>query len=340
MRDVIAITFDATSGGPLLTAQERRQIDAGLYSGPGGQVFSGYRGGVVSISGSAVTIAPVTFVIQGTGTGTTPIATQGAYRGSFPSGTAELSKTLAAPHASLTRWDALDIRVYDHEADSSGLRGADIIYTAGTANSTPSVGLPAVLPNSVRMGHFVVPVSGAATFVPDPDTQYAMAGGAVTDGAGGLEIYDLTTTTWRRVWEPVPAHFSGGYDPGTPSSISNNTWVPMPVTDVVSSSRVTLVGGNSLRIDEAGLYQCNGSVRIAAGTAAGSGRSRFTVNAVEKRINPQAMSAASAITLPLSCQLRMNVNDVLRFEVQQDQGTGRLFVNGTQYNFIDIAKIG
>jgi hypothetical protein len=190
------------------------------------------------------------------------------------------------------------------------------------------------------MGHFVVPVSGAATFVPNPDTQYAMAGGAVTDGAGGLEIYDLTTTTWRRVWEPVPAHFSGGYDPGTASSITDNTWIPMPITDTISNSRVTLVGGNSLRIDEAGLYQCNGSVRIGAGTAAGSGRSRFTVNAVEKRHNTQAMSAASALTLPIACQLRLNLNDVVRFEVLQDQGTGRLFSNGVFWNFIDIAKIG
>jgi hypothetical protein len=343
MKDVIAITFDAVSGGPVLTAQERRQIETGLYNGSaGGTVFSGYRGGAVGIVGTAVTIQPVTFVIQGTGTGTSPVLTQGCYRGAFPSGSAELAKTLNAPHASLVRWDALDIRVYDHEVDASGLRGADIIYTAGTANATPATGLPAALPNSIRMGHFVVPQSGggAATFVPDAGSQYAMAGGARTDGSGGLEIYDLATTTWRRVYEPVPAHFAGGYDPGAPSSIADNTWIALPITTTVTNSRVTLVSGNSLRIDEAGLYQCNGQTRIGTGSAAGTGiRVRFSVNAVEKR-RYDAPVTAQSISLPLSCQLRLAVNDVVKFEVIQDQGSARLWVNGDKYNFIDIAKTG
>jgi hypothetical protein len=341
MKDVIAITYDSVSAGPVLTAQERRQIETGLYNGStAGTVFSGYRGGAVSISGSTATLTPVTFVIQGTGTGTAVVATQGAYRGAFPSGSTELSKTLAAPHASLTRWDALDIRVYDHETDASGLRGADIIYTAGTANATPSVGLPAALPNSVRMGHFVVPVSGTATFVPDPDTQYAMAGGAVSDGAGGLEIYDLTTATWRRVWEPVPAHFHGSYNPGVASNITNATWVPMPITTTVSNSRVTLVGGNSLRIDEAGLYQLNGSVRPGTGTAAGTGLyARWTINGVLKRQYPYP-ATTSSIVLPVSCQARLNVNDVLKYEVFQDQGTARPFNLDDSWNYMDIAKFG
>jgi hypothetical protein len=248
MKDVIAITFDQPSGGPLLTAQERRQIDAGLYAGPGGQAFSGYRGGAVGIVGTSVTIQPLTFVVQGTGTGTAPLAAQGTYRGAFPSGSAELSKTLAAPHASLTRWDALDIRVYDHEADSSGLRGADIIYTPGTANSTPSVGLPAALPNSVRMGHFVVPASGAATFVPDANTQYAMAGGARLT-ASGLVVWDGTAD--RTVWESQPAHWFGR---PLVTSYSDAAWTGIPHVAPDSSDRITYTSAGQFTLAEIGFY--------------------------------------------------------------------------------------
>ena len=342
MKDVIAITFDAGSGGPVLTAQERRQIETGMYNGSAaGSVFSGYRGGSVGIVGSAVTIQPITFVIQGTGTGTTPVLTQGCYRGAFPSGSAELSKTLTAAHASLVRWDALDIRVFDHEVDASGSRGADIIYTAGTANATPSIGLPAALPNSIRMGHFVVPQSGggAATFVPDAGSQYAMAGGARSNGSGGLEIYDLTASAWRRIYESGPARFSGGYNPGVASGVTNNTWIPMPITDTIAASRVVLVGSNSLRIDEAGLYQCSGQVRLDTGTASGTGRSRFSVNGAEARQYNVGLTT-DAVCLPLSCQLQLAAADVLRFEVNQNQGSSRNFSNGTVWNFIDIARIG
>jgi hypothetical protein len=343
MKDVIAITFDAGSGGPVLTAQERRQIETGLYNGsPAGTVFSGYRGGSVGIVGSAATIQPLTFVIQGTGTGTTPVATQGAYRGAFPSGSAELAKTISAPHATLVRWDALDIRVYDHEADATGLRGADIIYTAGTANATPSLGLPAALPNSIRMGHFVVPQSGggASTFVADTGSQYAMAGGARTNGTGGLEIYDLATTTWRTVWQSVPAHFEGSYNPGVPSNIANATWIPMPVTTTVSNSRVTLVGGNSLRIDEAGLFQLNGSVRVGTGTAAGTGLySRWTVNGAVKRQYAYPPTTSS-ITLPVACTQRLAATDVIKYEVFQDQGSARPFNLDDTWNYMDVVKVG
>lgn len=336
MKDVIAITFDATSGGPTLTAAERRRIDAGLYTGPSGaQVFGGYRGGAVTLVGSAATIAPLTFVAQGSVS-----ATQGAFRGAFVAGDTELSKTLSAAHASLTRFDALDIKVYDHEADGSGLRGADIILTAGTPSGTPAA--PTVAGTTVRMGYFNVPPSGggAATFVPATGSRYTSVGGARPGTtAGDLEIYHPDDAVWRRVYETVPAHFSGGYDPGVASSITNNTWTPVPITDVVSNSRVTLVSGNSLRIDEAGLYQCNGQTRLGTGTASGTGRSRFSVNTVEKR-QYNAPLTANSLALPLSCQLRLDAADVLRFEVQQDQGSGRLFANGVNYNFIDIARIG
>jgi len=63
------------------------------------------------------------------------------------------------------------------------------------------------------------------------------------------------------------------------------------------------------------------------------------VNGSEKR-RYDAPVTTQSISLPLGCNLRLAVNDVLKFEVIHDQGTSRLFVNGVNYNFIDIAKIG
>lgn len=336
MKPVIAITFDAVSSGPTLTAAQRRRIDSGLYSGPSGtQVFGGYRGGAVSIAGSAVTIAPLTFVVQGA-----VAATQGAFRGAFVAGDTELAKTLSPSHATLTRFDALDVVVYDHEADASGLRGADIIYTAGVASGSPAA--PTVAGTTVRLGYVnVPPAAGVATFVPAVGGRYTSVGGARPGAtAGDLEIYHPDDAVWRRVYETVPAHFSGGYNPGTPSSIANNVWTPVPTTTVNSNSRVVLVGGNSLRIDEAGLYQCNGQTRLQGGTATGTGlRVRWTVNNVEVRQYPYPPTATD-ISLPLSCQLRLNAADVVKFEVLQDQGTARLFLLSVVWNFIDIARIG
>ncbi|MFC0622963.1 hypothetical protein [Kribbella deserti] len=203
MKDVIAITYDAGTGGPSLTAQERRQIDSALFQGASGtRVFSGIRGGNVSNTGFAVTIQPLTAVIEGA---TSP-TTQGVYRGAFPAGSTELSKTIAAAHATLPRIDALDVKLYDHEADGSGLRGIDIVLTAGTANGSPSA--PALTGASIRLGTFAVPAAGGGNpvFTPNPALiKYAAAGGILTVAqrpafeTQGLRIY-RTDVDRTEIW--------------------------------------------------------------------------------------------------------------------------------------------
>jgi len=152
MRDLIGITYDAGAGGPELTAAEWRQLDTALFvRNSSDLVISGVRGGAVSNTGFSATIAPLTAVVQTT-------AALGAYIAAFPAGAAELSKTISAAHATLPRVDAIDVKIYDHEADSSTFRGADIVYTAGTANASPSA--PAFSGVGVRLGTFAVPASG------------------------------------------------------------------------------------------------------------------------------------------------------------------------------------
>lgn len=191
MRDIIAITYDAVSGGPELTAAEWRQIQAGAYQkNASGLVYSGIRGGAVSNVGSAVTITPLDAVVQ-------PSAALGAYWGAFPSGAAELSKTLAAAHATLVRVDAVDVKFFDHEADGSGLRGVDIQINAGT----PGSGAPSFTGVGYRLGTFSVPASGGGSPVFTANTalvNFAMTGGVLQVKAAanrpaspghGLEIF-------------------------------------------------------------------------------------------------------------------------------------------------------
>lgn len=152
MRDLIGITYDAVSGGPELTATEWRQIDTSLFlRDTNDVVLSGVRGGAVTNTGFSVTIAPLTAVVQ-------TLWARGVYRAAFPGGSAELSKTISAAHATLPRVDAIDVLIYDHESDGSGLRGADIVYTAGTAAASPSA--PTFTGVGVRLGTFAVPASG------------------------------------------------------------------------------------------------------------------------------------------------------------------------------------
>lgn len=174
MRDLIGITYDAGSGGPELTAAEWRQVETGLFVRDSNDlVISGVRGGAVSNTGFSATIAPLTAVVQTT-------AALGVYQAVFPAGAAELAKTISAAHATLPRVDAIDVKILDHEADASTFRGADIVYTAGTANASPVA--PTFTGVGLRLGTFAVPASGGGNPVWTANTAlngYAAMGGVI-----------------------------------------------------------------------------------------------------------------------------------------------------------------
>ncbi|HEY2086242.1 MAG TPA: hypothetical protein VGH54_09485 [Mycobacterium sp.] len=211
MRDLIGITYDAGSSGPELTATEWRLTDTSLFlRDTTDVVMGGVRGGAVTNTGSSVTIAPLTVVVQ-------TLASLGVYRAAFPGGSSELSKTLAAAHATLSRIDALDVKIYDHEADGSGLRGADIVLTTGTPGSGSA---PAFTGVGIRLGTFNVPAAGGASpaFTANANlVGYAAAGGILDIAARpsnprpGAVIYNRSTgvlevfhsSAWRNIMSSV-----------------------------------------------------------------------------------------------------------------------------------------
>lgn len=335
MTDPLLLDYDGGLG-PAYGAEETRQGDAVIFSGPSaGQVFSGAVGGVVTVVGSTITIQPLAYIINGS----SAPGVEGVYRGLFVAGdTANLSKALNAAHATLDRIDSIRVHVYNHNRDGSNRREHVIEYQAGTPASTPVK--PTLPASSYELATIFVPYTGAGspavTLLAKPPT--GMGGARPGTTTGDLEIYDPVSGTWKRVAQTVGAHFMGGYDPGVTSGITVNTWVPLPITATESSSRVTLVGGNSLRIDEAGLYQCDGRVQITGGTASGTIRLAWWVNGVEKREWPIPATTA-AMPLSLSCKLRLNAADVLELKVRQETGAGRNFVNGVIYNYMDIARV-
>ncbi|HEY9334019.1 MAG TPA: hypothetical protein VIQ79_06360 [Kribbella sp.] len=256
MRDLIGITYDAVSGGPELTATEWRQTDTSLFlRDTSDVVMGGIRGGAVSNTGFSVTIAPLTVVCQ-------TLWARGVYRAAFPGGSAELSKTISPAHATLPRVDAIDVKIYDHEADGSGLRGADIVYTAGTAASSPAA--PTFTGVGFRLGTFAVPASGGGNPVWTASSNlvgYAAAGGILNvatrpanppDGTviynrstGALEVYH--SGAWRNIFSSVWT-----------------SWVPAWVGTIQNPQR-----GNGT---EAGAYRMSGGMvdaywRYTYGTA-------------------------------------------------------------------------
>jgi hypothetical protein len=244
MRDLIGITYDAGAGGPELTATEWRQTDTSLFlRDTSDVVMGGVRGGAVSNVGFSVTIAPLTVVVQ-------TLWSRGVYRAAFPGGSAELSKTIPAAHATLPRVDALDIKIYDTEADSSGLRGADIELIQGTAASSPSA--PSFTGVGVRLGTFAVPASGGGNPVFTANSNlvgYANAGG-ILDVATRPANPRAGTVIYNRLTGALEVFHAGQWR-NILSSVWS-TWVPAWTGTVDNPQR-----GNGV---EAGAYRFNGGM--------------------------------------------------------------------------------
>lgn len=258
MRDLIGITYDATSGGPELTATEWRQADTSLFlRDTNDVVMSGVRGGTVTNSGFSVAVAPLTVVMQ-------TLWARGVYRAAFPGGSAELSKTISPAHATLPRVDAIDVVIYDHEADGSGLRGADIVYTAGTAATSPQAPNAPSQGISLRLGTFAVPASGGGNPSWTANSNlvgYANAGG-ILDVANRPANPRPGTVIYNRSTGVLEVFHAGGWR-NIFSSVWSN-WVPSWVGTTQNPQR-----GNGT---EFGAYRMSGGMvdaywRYTYGTA-------------------------------------------------------------------------
>jgi hypothetical protein len=125
-------------------------------------------------------------------------------------------ETLTIPAAdSQDRIDAVDIRVYVNDLDTSGRVESDAVYVTGTPAGSPSA--PTVTADSTRIGTIRVPANGASTpFITGSPTYTTMAGGILVIsgttqrpstphiGQTVLRTDTLAHEYWTgTAWEPV-----------------------------------------------------------------------------------------------------------------------------------------
>ncbi|MEV0805725.1 hypothetical protein [Micromonospora sp. NPDC050200] len=165
--------INASGGAPAYSANEMRQAMA-LALMYGGRTL-GARQGVrpggtqlqVSLAGSTITVQPgVACIDPGL---TSP---QGPYWVAIP--VAE-THTLAAADATNPRKDIIQLRVYDHDEDLSGLRLARTEYKVGVAGPTPAE--PGVDAGAFRLAMFDVPRSGGGAAAVTDRRPFTVASG-------------------------------------------------------------------------------------------------------------------------------------------------------------------
>lgn len=86
---------------------------------------------------------------------------QGIYRAAMTSSNSPGS--VAAAHATLPRIDLVYLRVWDTDVDASGLRKADVVYLAGTANASPVAPTPGGTEIYIPLATISVPFSGGGS---------------------------------------------------------------------------------------------------------------------------------------------------------------------------------
>ena len=240
---ISAFALDAVSGAPEYTGKMLRSaLSALLGSPPSGRPLgatSGVRPGTptstVSVSGSTVTIAPHSGVLD-----VQADATTGPYLYAV---TAAETVALNAAHATYTRWDRIGVQLSDPAAgDGTSTPGVAIVYTPGTPAASPA--LPAAPARSLTLARVVVPQSGggAATVVwlaPEPHqgvawyTSEAARGIAnpapqtgdiaVIGSDASMQVTIWDGTAWRTIW---PAAGWQSYTPAlTNITLGNGTMV-------------------------------------------------------------------------------------------------------------------
>jgi hypothetical protein len=184
--------INASAGAPAYSADELRrlmavplQYDGRLVGGrqgvrPGGDQLR------VSLSVSTITVQPGLAVVD---PGLT--STQGPYWVSVD--TAQ-THTLAAADASNPRKDIVIVRIYDHDADTSGQRKVQTEYLAGTAAPSPSE--PAVPLGAMKLATIDVPASPGAAVVTDQRRPLFAGPEMVVFTAGGT--FSKASYPWAR----------------------------------------------------------------------------------------------------------------------------------------------
>jgi hypothetical protein len=186
---ITAFPIDVSGGAPLYTAQQTRQALGGLLYGGTARPLGG-QSGVMHGHAPTITATSTTWSVGAGAFVVDPAftVTQAPY---YVANDATITGSVTAANATLTRIDALDLRVDDTAVDSSGNRQAIIVYTAGTAASTPVA--PTLAARSLRLATLNIPIAGGGSPTVVPTTQFAVAAGGILPVANGATRAALVT---------------------------------------------------------------------------------------------------------------------------------------------------
>lgn len=128
------------------------------------------------LHGLAVTVSGLTVTV---GVGSASVSPTSGANGTYVAvNSTSTALTAAAQHATYARIDRVIVRIYDDQADGSGMAKADLQIITGTAAASP---VAPTLPAGVEeIAQLQVPASGSAIVVVDKRRWAAAAGGVFT----------------------------------------------------------------------------------------------------------------------------------------------------------------
>jgi hypothetical protein len=190
---------DAVSGSPNFTGQMARITTGALAGGKTSARPLGCTSGVTvgtpttiaTATSSTWTVTPFSGLIDVETTVTT-----GPYQFAFDS---NQTGSVTAAHATLDRWDRLDVQMDDPATgDGTAAPAVRVVYTAGTAASSPA--LPSAPARSFFLAKIVVPHSGSGS----PSVTWSAP---CATAAGGIAVvsdstaYPSSPYNGRAVWD-------------------------------------------------------------------------------------------------------------------------------------------
>ena len=184
------------------------------------------------LHGLAVTVSGLTVTV---GVGSASVSPTSGANGTYVAvNSTSTALTAAAQHATYARIDRVVVRIYDDQADGSGMAKSDLQIITGTAAASP---VAPTLPAGVEeVAQLQVPASGSAIVVVDKRRWSAAAGGVLTvattallpSGSAMRRGQLAWTTDYGVLWAWTGTRWAPQGVPHFTSEIAREAAIPSP----------------------------------------------------------------------------------------------------------------
>jgi hypothetical protein len=344
---------DAVSGAPSYTARMARQTLGALTSGATAARPLGARSGVIvgtgvsaSATSSTWTVLPHKGVLD-----LEANATAGPYLYSID---ANVTGAMTAAHATLDRIDLLSILLSDPaEGDGTAAPSVQVVYTAGTAASTPVA--PATPARSMYLSAINVPHSGGGSPTVTWNPSYTTAAGGIIpcigtgyrppspylgqyidDPAAGLLRWNGTIWTAPTAVAYSARNQTAGFNVPTSANTVITGWT---VQNAASELGITYASG-SWTIVTAGFYLMHGQIAWQdVTTPTGQRIGRIMVNSTIVHENAHRSDTVLNTHNPVMHGMWLNVGDTVAVSAYQSHGVTLPLQDAPGQTHFHIARV-